>query len=324
MKKLLLFITIAFIGIKTNAQAIAEYDFNNSNYADVNGNNPFASGTGIGFTTDRHGNANGALALNVITNLLTGGTPNGTSASIPNLPIGNQARTISFWISCNNALSSNYYFCYGSAATNAACGLAQFTTTTSSGGVKPTISTKDDLNFFGYGNDLVHTPYKTNPTSWTHFVVTYTDADVASIYINGTLSATATKAGWNTTNSVFRLGQTIQGAKSVIAYYDDLKIYNRAITATEISNLYAQNALSTKDFNSKSITATIYPNPAKDTFNIETKNELKSVEIYSLLGQKVLSCTSKTVNASILPKGVYTVRIEDINKGIATEKLILE
>lgn len=243
MKKLFLLIAITFITTKSIGQAVAEYNFNNSSYADINGNNPFATGTSIGFTADRHGNANGALALNGIPNAPFASNPNGTNATIPNLPIGNQARTISFWISCNNTLSNNYYFCYGSASTNASCGLGQFTTTTSSGGVKPTISTKDDLNFFGYGNDLVHSPYKTNPTSWTHFVVTYTDADVASIYINGTLTATATKAGWNTTNSVFRLGQTIQGANSVIAYYDDLKIYNRALTALEISNLNANNSI---------------------------------------------------------------------------------
>ena len=244
MKKLLLFVAITFITTKSIAQAVAEYNFNNSNYADVNGNNPFASGTSIGFTTDRHGNANGALALNSVPSPKGGdGLANGTNATIPNLPIGNQARTISFWISCSNSQEANYYFSYGSATTNASCGLGQFTTTTSSGGVKPTITTKNDLNFFGYGNDLIHTPYKTNPTSWTHFVVTYTDADVASIYINGTLTASATKAGWNTANSVFRLGQTIQGGNSVIAYYDDLKIYNRALTATEITNLNANNSI---------------------------------------------------------------------------------
>ncbi len=244
MKKILLILTVVFCS-NANAQAVAEYNFNNSSYADVNGNNPFASGTNIGFTTDRHGNANGALALNTIPNAPFASNPNGTNATIPNLPIGNQARTISFWINCNNTLSSNYYFSYGSAATNASCGLGQFTTTTSSGGAKPTITTKDDLNFFGYGNDLVHTPYKTNPTSWTHFVVTYTDADVATIYINGSLTASATKAGWNTTNSVFRLGQTMQGANSVIAYYDDLKIYSRALSAAEVSNLYTNNSIAT-------------------------------------------------------------------------------
>lgn len=325
MKKLLLFVAITFITTKSIAQAVAEYNFNNSNYADVNGNNPFASGTSIGFTTDRHGNANGALALNSVPSPKGGdGLANGTNATIPNLPIGNQARTISFWISCNNTLSNNYYFSYGSATTNASCGLGQFTTTTSSGGVKPTITTKNDLNFFGYGNDLIHTPYKTNPTSWTHFVVTYSDADVATIYVNGTLTATATKAVWNTTNSVFRLGQTIQGVNSIIAYYDDLKIYSRALTATEISNLHSYNSLSSKDFIRQNLKASIYPNPTSNNFTIEMETEVQKVEINSILGQKILTSNSKNINVSGLPKGIYMVLIEDTNNAITTQKLIVE
>ncbi|WP_281337107.1 LamG-like jellyroll fold domain-containing protein [Flavobacterium eburneipallidum] len=288
MKRLLLFIAITFIGTKANAQAVAEYNFNNSSYADVNGNNPFATGSNIAFTTDRHGNANGALALNAIPNAPFGTLPNGTNATIPNLPIGNQARTISFWISCNNTLASNYYFSYGSAATNSAYGLGQFTTTTSSGGVKPTITTKDDLNFFGYGNDLVHTPYKTNPTSWTHFVVTYTDADVATIYINGTLTASATKVSWNTTNSVFRLGQTMQGTNSVIAYYDDLKIYNRALSSTEISALY-------------------------------TNNSIAASPIISSISENASSATSSTINYTLNAKDLPTTSV--INYGTGSTAL---
>lgn len=288
MKKLLLFVALTFIGTKVNAQAIAEYNFNNSSYADVNGNNPFATGTNIAFTTDRHGNANGALALNAIPNAPFGTLPNGTNATIPNLPIGNQARTISFWIACNNTLDNNYYFNYGSSATNAAFGLAQITTTTSTGGTKPTITTKDDLNFFGYGNDLVHTPYKTNPTSWTHFVVTYTDADVANVYINGTLTASATKAGWNTTNSVFRLGQTMQGTNSVIAYYDDLKIYNRALTATEIGDLY-------------------------------TNNSIVASPIISSISENASSATSSTINYTLNAKDLSTTSV--INYGTGSTAL---
>jgi hypothetical protein len=234
MKKILLFIAVVFVGMKANAQAVAEYNFNNSNYADINGNNSFVAGVNVSFTTDRHGNTNGALAVGTVA--ANGG--GGTTATIANLPIGNQARTVSFWISCNNTLDNNNYFNYGSAATNAAFGLGKFKTTTMWGSYAQ-ITNK--LNFYGYGNDLEINPYTTNPTTWTHFVVSYSDADVASIYINGVLTISAVKAGWNTTSSVFRLGKDLAGANSVIAYYDDLKIYNRAITQTEVDNLYYAN-----------------------------------------------------------------------------------
>ena len=53
------------------------------------------------------------------------------------------------------------------------------------------------------------------------------------------------------------------------------------------------------------------------------ENEVKSIEIYSLLGQKVLTSNSKNINVSNLSKGIYMVRIEDENNAVATQKLII-
>ena len=68
----------------------------------------------------------------------------------------------------------------------------------------------------------------------------------------------------------------------------------------------------------------IFPNPATDTFTIETENDIKSVEIYSIQGQKVVTSTSKDINVSTLSKGMYLVRIEDVDNAVATKKLIVE
>lgn len=68
----------------------------------------------------------------------------------------------------------------------------------------------------------------------------------------------------------------------------------------------------------------IYPNPASNTFTIEMEKEVKSVEIYSLQGQKVMSSNSKNINVSDLSKGIYMVRIEDENNAVATQKLIVK
>ena len=54
------------------------------------------------------------------------------------------------------------------------------------------------------------------------------------------------------------------------------------------------------------------------------ENEVKSVEIYSIQGQKVMSATSKNVNVSNLSKGMYLVRIEDENNAVATQKVVIE
>ena len=54
------------------------------------------------------------------------------------------------------------------------------------------------------------------------------------------------------------------------------------------------------------------------------ENEVKSVEIYSLQGQKVLTSNSKNINVSNLSKGMYLVRIEDSNNAVSTQKLIIK
>lgn len=68
----------------------------------------------------------------------------------------------------------------------------------------------------------------------------------------------------------------------------------------------------------------ISPNPATDNFTIEMEKEVKSVEIYSLQGHKVMTASSKEINVSNLSKGIYLVRIESSNDGVATQKLIIK
>ena len=108
------------------------------------------------------------------------------------------------------------------------------------------------------------------------------------------------------------------------AALDDLKIYKYALSDNEILNLYNYNTLSTQNFNLQNLKASIFPNPTSTNFTIEIENEVKSVEIYSLQGQKVLISTSKDINVSNLSKGMYLVRIEDNNNAVATQKLIIK
>jgi hypothetical protein len=105
---------------------------------------------------------------------------------------------------------------------------------------------------------------------------------------------------------------------------DDLRIYSGALTLAQITDLFNNNTLSTQNFQTNTLKAAIYPNPAFENLTIEIENELKSVEIYSLLGQKVMTATAKNVNISSLSKGIYMVRIEDKNKAVSTKKLIIE
>jgi len=290
--------------------AVAEYNFNNT-YANTQGFYAFVANSGTSFTNDRQGNPNSAININ----------QNSTSATVVGLPSGSSSRTISIWAKLNSfsVFEYNHLYGYGTAGNSTGNGGSILASNIVNGN-----ATTTSLGHLGYANNHTQSVVGYDFRNWNHFVFVY-DGTNSKVYLNGTLFGTSPKT-WNTivTSSNFTIGGFF-GENFFDGALDDLKIYNRALNATEISNLYIYNSLlSTDDFDSKNLKATIYPNPASDFFTIEMENEVKSIEIYSIQGQKVLTASSKEINVSNLSKGMYLVRIEDQNNAIATQKLIVK
>ncbi len=278
-------------------QTIAEYSFDNT-YANLNGNSPFTSNAGTSFVNDRHGNANSAININ----------NTGTTATITGLPYGNSARTISFWSKINTMRTDyNMTFSYGQLNFNNANG----------GSLNP-----DSTSYLGYNNNF-DTIGSNAEGVWYHFTYTY-DGTTAKIFKNGTQIGSATKA-WNTLNNsnTFSLGVGVGGELWFNGSIDDLKIYNYVLSDTDVSSLYTNNSLTTDNFTLEN-KIKLYPNPANDILNIETALEIKSVEIYTIQGQKVASSTEKQINVSHLVSGIYLVKTLDNNNKISTDKIIIQ
>ena len=96
---------------------------------------------------------------------------------------------------------------------------------------------------------------------------------------------------------------------------DDLGYWSRALTQTEITDLY-DSILSTNTANYKS-NVNIYPNPANDHITIDFGNldnvEGWNIKIINILGQEVLSQPMNTdkIDVSELTKGIYIIKISD-------------
>ncbi len=62
---------------------------------------------------------------------------------------------------------------------------------------------------------------------------------------------------------------------------------------------------------------TIYPNPVNDILNIKTDSEIKSIEIYNILGQRVLVVINaektKSIDVSNLKSGSYFIKVKSAN-----------
>lgn len=274
---------------------VYQFDFDNS-YQDNTATKAFA--TAGSFVIDRNGNPSKALRLNNV----------GTSVNLDNLPIRNASRTVSVWLKMSSYYSDNYLFGYGDSAANRAYGFSL---------------KSNSVTNYAWANDVANnTAIPLNV--WKHIVVTYNSVDdLASLYIDGVLITSITKPDWNTANNtIFNLGKSIQSAQSFDGIIDDLKIYNYALPQNQVTSLYNNNALSTSDFNQNNLEVSMYPNPVNDVLNVKSETELKSVEFYNLQGQKVKISNQKQINVSNLSSGTYMVKIQDMNDGVVTKKIV--
>lgn len=97
--------------------------------------------------------------------------------------------------------------------------------------------------------------------------------------------------------------------------------------SSEISHLHMRRVeitknsavLSTNDFNNFDFS--ISPNPVSDVLTISSQENIKTVEIYNLLGKKVLTSNSTSIDVSSLSKSVYLLKLSS-DKGVSTKKLI--
>ncbi|AZA82608.1 T9SS C-terminal target domain-containing protein [Chryseobacterium lactis] len=106
------------------------------------------------------------------------------------------------------------------------------------------------------------------------------------------------------TKSTLTAGDSFSNTAKIYFDYNHPIITNTATTTVE-------NTLATTEVQSNKDQLTIYPNPVKDVLNIQSKNEVKKVEIYDAAGRIVLSTgvSQKSVDVSALPKGNYMIKI---------------
>jgi len=79
-----------------------------------------------------------------------------------------------------------------------------------------------------------------NANQWHHFVYHISSAGTVTLYVNGNLALTQTGVP---VHPITYFGNRPDGNEPGVGNYDDIKIYNRALTAIEISKLYGMPSL---------------------------------------------------------------------------------
>ena len=289
---LLLFLLLHIIVTGQVPSLLHEFKFNNSTSNEANTTN-FSLGSGVVFTPDRSNIAANAL-------LIRSNAANGSSANINDIPVGNSNRTISLWYQVTGNLNFPKIFSYG---TNSA--YRSFAIYIGPNGNIVFNDSYGDLNFGG----------SYSAGAWRHLVIVY-DNNYIYVYVNGVLLNSVYRV-LNTNFSAFNMGNTI-----AFTLIDDLKIYGTALSQTDVTSLYTNNTLSSTDFNQNNLQVALYPNPANDILNIEMTNDVKSIEIYNIQGQKVKTSNQKQINVADLSAGLYMIKVEDTENATATKKFV--
>ena len=297
------FITLASAGLSN--QMLYHFPFNGNMTSVTNPISLTSTATQIYSATSL--GANQALNLSIAdTDTARATAP---TALLNLIPAGSNQRSVSIRVKFINQPGGfgNFPFFYGTASNGKSFSFEQ---------------TDSNAVISGWGSAFTNTyANAANVNIWYNMVVTY-DGAQSNLYIDG-VNIGAQNLTLNTVGQNFFLGRTSlpdYGRADSMAI-DDLRIYNYALSQSQVSALNA--TLSNESFNSNNLKFSLYPNPATNLVNIDLATELKSIEIYSLQGQKVLSSNKNQVDVSGLSKGMYLVRVEDVENGVSTQKLVV-
>jgi len=130
-------------------------------------------------------------------------------------------------------------------------------------------------------------------------------------FSNNVFNLTVTSPAINSGDNVSVIGTTdLLGNQRVFDTTVDMGAYEFGSTV-----LGTENFTSLSDFK-------MYPNPANSILNINSSEEISSVEIYSIEGKRVLISQNTQVDVSQLTSGIYLVKITTNANKVGTKKLV--
>jgi hypothetical protein len=198
----------------------------------------FEEGTGTA-TADKTGNGNTGTLTNGPTwaggKFGKGISFDGTDdyVAVPNLGFSGAARQFSvcMWYNPSTGSTLRTLFSMGGDGTNSSANSLE---------ILRDYPSANDLSMYGNGQAVRLTANSTPAVNqWTHACFS-SDGTTTKIYTNGTQAA-STAFSWTINNNTYAIGADL--AQGGVAYnwygsIDDVRIYNRALSAQEVSNLY--------------------------------------------------------------------------------------
>lgn len=311
MKKLLLSAFVSGAILSCTAQVPTD---SLKAYWPMNGDAQDASGYGnhlnvngdTHLTTDRFGNANMAYRLDGFDDFM---------ATNAHIPTADSAKSVSLWFKADS-LHRGWILSGGNNASAEAFGLFIDNHLT------------PDLMFHGHTSsyDLnMGTAAIMDTTSWFHIVLSYNGTELQT-YLNGVAGATKTMS-LSTAMNIIVIGtrqdfmnQTTESFEGVV---DDIRIYNRGLSAAEALALYNEPnpVLSVMNVNTDKNLVNFYPNPASTIVNLQSHERINEARIFDLSGNLIMVTDEPVINIETLVKGMYILEVTT-DSGISSKPLI--
>lgn len=188
----------------------------------------------ISYGTDRNGQANKSLYMG-----LSGSQ---AWANLTNIPLGNSPRTISIWFKYdtpNSGINVPLYSYGTDTNNNAIIGYFFYNPTDTS------VNGRSFGNSFGGSTSGLgyNIPLPFNGSAWHNYAFTY-DGIIIKHYFDGNLVSSNPYSLMNTSGNQFNVGNYISNNPISAGWYDDLQIYNVALTDVQMNQIYSNNAVS--------------------------------------------------------------------------------
>ena len=270
-------------------------DENASDYSEPSGGWYWIDGTPVEmsktYADDRNGNTNSSI-------LFDGTDDNYFNGNMPELL--DDDYTYSMWIKPLETTSKTWFFVFGENGTASHIGFLQ-----------------DKLRIGTWGTDGLDTGYA-GFSEWKHVLITFDKtSNTHTLYVNGQQEFSGTRAS-SFISTYFQIGSQIDNLDQAFnGYMDDLMVWNRVLSQTEITQAYNGTLSLSKNLDFLNI----YPNPTSSIINIDY--EFSIAKVFDLTGRKVLESRLKTIDLSELPNSIYLLRLYDnSNNVLGTSKVI--
>ena len=323
---LLLLTTCAFLTIKAQIPGnglVAYFPFfGNAKDSSVNKTNGTISNAAL--TTDRFGNPNAAYQF----------SGNGNSyISFSSAYVVNNRYTYSLWAKINSIPSS---------------GAMAFMLNIGSFGGDQSLNIANNYSgnngWLGGGYNTVAPHFgmqqgaNLSTAAWAH-IVSVRDSNHVRLYVNGVLvdslgSSTVKYPYYGSGPVKAYIGARNDKTGPFNGKIDDICIYNRALSKSEVMQLYNDQSTSVENIRKQKFAIDLFPNPSAANFNVHIADypgsyEQLQVKVINAIGQEI-GLPSELIEHNLiqidhqLPAGIYLLSITDIKGGIiATEKLIV-